>query len=184
MSTDRLKVLASGIRRVIEPAMSAQRFKYEPSTRTFRRPSGTCTQIVNFQAGVRSMEGQFTVNLGVYHPEFRLNAKHKPVSDRPKENDCVVRERLAMLRETPITRYFRPRIHSTDTFLKWWLVTTDDKWWPFTEDEGQVRQQLESLRGLLLSTGLEWLERHSDLNLLKAEYDKLRPAPIGDRIHR
>jgi len=123
------------------------------------------------------MEGQFTVNLGVYHPEYRDSAKYKPVSDHPKEYDCLVRARLSTLRDTPITRSFRPRIHSPDTFLKWWLVTADDKWWPFSEDEGQVERQLESLCSLLLNTGLEWLERHSDPTLLKVEYDKRRPVP-------
>src|SRR5437773_9154548 len=64
MATDRMRALEDGIKQFIKPEMIAQSFSYDSSTRTFRRPCRECTQIVNFQAGVRTMAGKFTVNLG------------------------------------------------------------------------------------------------------------------------
>ncbi len=91
MATDRMRALEDGIKQFIKPEMIAQSFSYDSSTRTFRRPCRECTQIVNFQAGIRTMAGKFTVNLGVFHPQFREVAAAEVQPDPPREFDCLAR---------------------------------------------------------------------------------------------
>src|SRR3989442_1325327 len=125
MGSDAAKTLERGIRQLIKPEMVSRAFSYEASTRTFRRRSGECIQIVDFQIGVTIMAGKFTVNLGVFHPEYCDAVSPELVPDKPRERHCLMefRERLSLLRDTPLTKFFRNRVRST----KWWLVTPTDK---------------------------------------------------------
>ena len=94
------RVLDQQLRLVVLPTMNTRGFTFDRS-RTFRRamPDGSM-QIVNFQMGQRSMEGQFTVNLGVYRPG-------NPVYDaglshgRVMEFNCENRTRLGPLCVSP-----------------------------------------------------------------------------------
>ena len=176
MATDRMWALEHGIKQFIKPEMVGQSFSYDSSTRTFRRPCRECTQIVNFQVGVRTRAGKFTVNLGVFHPQYREVAAAEVHPDPPREFDCLMkfRRRLSALRYTRLTRFFQSRIHNTDSFLKWWLVTPTDKWWPFSPDESQVANQLSSVRELLFTKGLDWLNQNSDVTQLRAAHEKLK----------
>jgi hypothetical protein len=175
MASDAAKALERGIRQLIKPEMVSRGFSYEASTRTFRRRSSECIQIVDFQIGVRTMAGKFTVNLAVFHPEYCEPVSREFVPDEPREVHCLMefRRRLSVLRDTPLTTFFRNRVRSTDSFLRWWLVTPTDKWWPFTSDAVQVTTALGSMRELLFVRGLDWLDRNSDVTLLKAAYEKL-----------
>ena len=175
MASDAVKALERGIRQLIKPEMVSRGFSYESSTRTFRRPSGECIQIVDFQIGVRTLAGKFTVNLAVFHPEYSDPISRELLPDGPRESHCLMefRRRLSVLRDTPLTKFFRNRVRSTDSFLKWWLVTPTDKWWSFTSDDVQVATALGLVRELLLARGLDWLDRNSDVTLLKAAYEKL-----------
>jgi hypothetical protein len=177
MATERMRALEDGIKQLIKPEMAEQSFSYDSATRTFRRPCGECTHIVNFQVGVRLMEGKFTVNLGVFHPEYRDRAAAQGHGKPPREFDCLMefRRRLSTLRSTPLTSFFQSRIRNTDRFLKWWLVTPTDKWWPFTADTSQVAKQLTSVSKLLFTRGLDWLNRNSDVTRLKAAHEKRKP---------
>jgi hypothetical protein len=184
MATDRVKALESGIRQLIKPEMVSRKFSYDSSTRTFRRTSGECIQIVAFQIGVRSMEGKFTVNLAVFHPDHCDPASRALLPDRPRDFHCRMdfRRRLSVLRDTPLTRFFRSRVRSTDSLLKWWLVTPSDNWWSFTADDEQVATELGLVKELLLSRGLDWLDRNSDVALLKAADEKLSLPGTACRI--
>lgn len=170
MATDRIRALANGLSQVVKPEMVSRGFHYDSSTRTFRKPSGVCIQIVDFQVGVRTMEGQFTVNLAVYHPEYR-NPAPPDYPDRPREFNCLYefRKRLSRLRDTPFTKFFRFFLRNSDG----WLVTPTDYWWPFTSDEAQVAKELGLVRRLLLDRGLAWLDRNSDVPRLRANHDKM-----------
>ncbi len=182
MTTPRVKALTSALRQSLKPALATQGFSFETSTRTFRRAAGSCTQIVNFQVGVRSLEGQFTVNLALFHPQYNAAAIHGDICpERPLEYHCVLRQRLSILRETLLTRYFQPRMRGPDSFLGHWLTTPADKWWRFTEDEKQAIAELKSVERLLQAKGIPWLERNSEESILKAEYSKLRPLPLPAR---
>jgi hypothetical protein len=173
------KILERGIRRIIKPEMMTRNFSYDSANRTFRRPSGECIQIVDFQIGVRTMTGKFTANLAVFHPEYREPAlRDVPPPAAPKESDCLMdyRCRLAVLRDTVITKYFRKRIHNADTFWKWWLVTPTDHWWSIAADDAQIVAELATVRELLLTRGLGWLEQNSNVALLKAAYYKRKSS--------
>ena len=179
MSAESIKILENGIRQLIKPDVVKCGFSYDSSTRTFRKQSGECLQIMSFQIGVRSMEGQFTVNLAVFHPEYREPAcRAFPPPDKPGEFDSLMefRRRLSSLRDTPLTKFFRKRIRNTDSFLKWWLVTPTDYWWTFTEEQTQVATELGLVRELFLARGLDWLNQNSDVALLKAAYEKYSPC--------
>jgi hypothetical protein len=52
-------------------------------------------------------------------------------------------------------------------------VTPTDKWWSYTSDAVQVATPLGLVKELLLARGLDWLDRNSDVALLKAAYEKL-----------
>ncbi len=177
MTTDRIKVLTAAIRQRLKPVLFAHGFVCDQNARTFRKSVAGCTQIINVQVGVRSLQGQFTINLGVYHPEFRADAYFAPVSSHPMEHQCVVRRRLSSLRETGLTRLFRSWIRSEDSFLKFWLLTPGDKWWPFSADEQQIASSIASVETLLLAKGLDWLAQNSDASGLAAEFNKRKPSP-------
>ena len=182
MSADGLKALGAALRSSLEPMLASHGFSFEPGTRTFRRAAGDCTQILNVQVGVRSMEGRFTVNLGVFHPQYNAIVIHGgALPDKPLEYQCVVRERLSVLRDTILTRYFRPRIEKKDTFLKFWLTTPTDEWWRFSSSEAQITSELAAVQRLLLERGLPWLQQHSDVAVLKGEYAKLKPLASAPR---
>lgn len=124
------------------------------------------------------MEGQLTVNLALFHPQYNAVAIYgETCPERPREYHCVLRKRLSCLRETLLTRYFQPRVHNTDSFLGHWLTTPTDKWWRFTANEEQVIAELKSVERLLQAKGIPWLERNSEESVLKDEYSKLRPLP-------
>lgn len=179
MSTDRIKSLDMAIREALKPELLERGFTYEAGSRTFRKEVGECTQIVNIQVGVSSMEGQFTVNLGVFHPTYRYGADKMPPPAKPKEFDCFERERLAMLRATFLSRLVRPGIGKPDRFFKWWLRTPSDKWWPFTSDTNENVRQLVSLKALLLGSGIDWLNAKSDVNALRTKYEQLGQEQSG-----
>ena len=179
MSTARIKALDAAIRQALKPHLSEQGFAYDAGSRTFRRKVADCTQIINVQVGVRSAEGYFTVNLAAFHPEYWVDARNSLAPEKPMEFHCLERERLSILRDTVLTRMFRPRIHSPDNFLKWWLVTPRDKWWPFSSNEIQNVRELESLSELLLTRGIHWLDTNSTATVLRTAYEKLRHVPTG-----
>jgi hypothetical protein len=176
MSTESLKALDAAIRAVLQPQLAELGFQYEASSRTFRKKVGECTQIVNFQVGLRSLEGRFTVNLGVFHPDVRTDTGTSLMPQKPREFHCLARVRLAVLRDTPVTRLFRPFISKPDTSLKWWLITPSDSWWPFTADEAANSGQLTKLRGLLLTRGTSWLDARSDVAALRRAVEQVKAA--------
>ena len=174
MTTTRLEVLNNSVRREVRPNLTAIGFKYDSASRTFRRSRGDCTQIINFQAGVRSHEGRFTVNLGAYHPTYRENSGSSPPPERPKAYDCLLQERLSVFRDTLITRVGRHFISEPNTFIKWWLVTPSDYWWRFSEDPAVTDSAIRSVLKILLPRGLNWLDDNCNEESLRAKYAKQR----------
>jgi hypothetical protein len=177
MTTARIRALTSVLRSQTKPVLAKDGFSFDSSSRTFRKVLGELVQIINFQAGVRFMEGQFTVNLGVFHPQFSAVEPWGSVPPKPHEYDCVVRHRLSMLRP-PGT------VHSVfallpNGLLKRWLTTPRDRWWRFTDNEDQIKAELRDVEVLLKSRGLPWLAEHCNLAVVKEAYEERRPAPAG-----
>jgi len=179
MSTERIKALNAAIRDSLRSPLLEKGFDYEASKRTFRRAAGECTQIVNVQVGLRSLEGQFTVNLAVFHPEYRPSLDRVPLSRLPEDWDCWERARLGMLRDTLASRVLGFKFSDDSNYFLWRLTTAADKWWPFGADESENRHQLENLRGLLFTRGLSWLEAKSDVSVLRRMHEMKQRVPTG-----
>lgn len=171
MSTERIKALNAAILESLKPPMLEKGFEYDASTRTFRKTAGECTQIVNVQVGSRSLAGQFTVNLAVFHPEYRPGSDRLALSRPPEEFDCWERTRLGTLRDTLVSKLLGFKFDENSNFLLWRLTTPPDKWWPFTSSAGENRRQLENVKALLLERGLSWLEAKSDVSALRSKHE-------------
>ncbi len=151
MST-RLKVLTSTLGTVIAPPLREVGFAFDARGRAFWRVSGEMTEIVVFQAGIRSFEAWSTVNLGVYHPVLREDTASAPPA-HPMDFHCLVRERLGSLRDTLIMTFFRKLITDRSGTVGWWLTTPSDKWRRFSDDGAQVRGSCVASIPCCLSAG-------------------------------
>jgi hypothetical protein len=169
--SDRIKALNAAIRESLQPPLLERSFHYEASTRTFRKAVGECTQIVNVQVGLRSLEGRFTVNLAIFHPEYRPGSDRGALPRAPEECDCWERTRLGMLRDTLVSKLLGRKFGDDANFLLWRLTTPTDKWWPFTPSEAENRRRLESVKALLFERGLNWLEAKSDVSALRNTHE-------------
>lgn len=88
--TERVKILDEGIKEIVVPFLKEKKFDYTPKTRTFRKtnPEDGGTWIIDFQAGQRSMEGRFTVNLGVFNPDLYSESEQESPLAEPREFHC------------------------------------------------------------------------------------------------
>jgi len=119
MNAASLEPLEAAICQVIQPEMERRNFAHEGartrehSAGIFRRQTGACTQIVEFQVGDRTLAGKFTVNLAVYHPQYCEPALLDFRPEQPSEGDCLMdfRLRLSVLRFSPLVRFYRNRPH-------------------------------------------------------------------------
>ena len=136
MATVRARAFHGAIQTAAAPPLRARGFAFDGRA-TFRRrlehPGRWALHIVHFQMGQRSMEGQFTVNLAVYHPALSLVS----VTDRPTVGDCPLemRRRLGFFLHPPM-----------------------DRWWPLFEDDPAMTNEISGLIPLLVDEGLPWLE--------------------------
>jgi hypothetical protein len=135
-------------------ALRERGFDFDRS-RTFRRYPipGAISQIVNFQLGQRSMEGRFTVNLGVYVPGEVPSNPADLQPDRACEYHCAWkrRERLGRLLPRPL-----PALQNVP--LLGALFGPQDVWWTFSTDAARTQRSMERVLALLLNRGLAWLD--------------------------
>jgi Domain of unknown function (DUF4304) len=125
---------------------------------TFHRTAAVgLIDVVNLQAGLRSIAGKSTVNLGIYIPEVRaLLGKPDSIPEalaktEPQELECAIRARLSK------------------------LVYGNDHW--FDRSDPSVGQ---TIADLLSSHAMPWFERLSSLSSISAELQAGRiPGPIG-----
>jgi len=167
--TSRIIVLERGVVEQLKPFLEKRGFTYEPRTRTFRRVSDELTQIIDIQVGQRSMEGSFTVNLGVFHPRYFDKTIDKAPPANPREFHCLAeyRQRLGQLRDTLLTKTMKRWVKNTEHWFSWWLVTPPDRWWKFSGLEGEVRRSLENVIEVLKNQGIPWLEENADVEKLR-----------------
>ncbi len=138
--------------------------------RTFRRVvphEGTVsTQIIEFQVGTKSFSGMFTVNLGVFNPEY--TPKPLPAqTDEPHSYDCLfdlLSKRLGFLRT--------PRTTLLDRLLGRRPIA-EDYWWKQHADARSMKNELADVEQLLLTDGLEWLRDHTSLCALHSALEIL-----------
>jgi len=135
------------------PALSG--FTFDRS-RTFRRvvETGTCVEIINLQLGQRSLEGRFTVNLGV----FKSGDLAAIPLAKAKEYHCkhvyrtriglIIPPRFSLLADIPFLGiFFAPR----------------DRWWKFSDNPEQTTVQMSIVLNLIRTYGLPWLVNTSHI---------------------
>lgn len=131
------------------PALAAHGFRFDGG-RTFRRLSedGRICRIVNFQLGQRSMEGKFTVNLGVFVEGDGSGIE----TSRAHEYDCR-RDRRARIGALIPQRF--PRLVGLP--FVGFLFGSLDRWWSFSEDDARTRAAMSAAVEATVSHGLDWL---------------------------
>lgn len=149
--TTRYQILKS-MRSVLEPG------GFRLTGTTFHRATAAgLIDVVNLQAGLRSIAGKSTVNLGIYIPEVQaLLGKPDSIQEalaksEPQEPECAIRVRL-------------PRLVYGNSY---WFVRSDPS-------VGQI------IADLLSSHALPWFEKLSSVYSISAELQAGRiPGPIG-----
>jgi hypothetical protein len=130
-------ILEGVVKRALVPDLKQRGFRRSGST--FRRSLTDCIQVVNVQAGRRSLEGKFTLNVGVFfpaaHAEVRDLLRWDPGPGGPSEPECTVRRRVGE------------------------LLGVEDHWWSLSP--GQPDRVVDEVRSAVRDIVLPWLDRCS-----------------------
>ena len=119
---------------------------FKKSARTFRRARDGAIQVLNVQASQgNGPAARFTINLGVYREEIAALAPGLPVTDQPKEYECVVRQRIGSL-----------------------MLGGEDRWWE-AQEPGSTHNALVSaeITEAVERLGLPWLNAHVSLESIR-----------------
>lgn len=151
-------------------------FKFDDK-RTFRRvlhcDGISVCQIVEFQVGIRSLAGKFTVNLAVYSNSFRPSDWQDP-DDLPSSWNCLPGKSIRLGRFYNRKRSLIERILRAPFSL-------NDHWWAQSEKENEMDATFNEVTGLILEEGLAWLVENSTIGSLRSAYDDLasrRKTPL------
>lgn len=146
----RIKIFNDCLREIVKPNLGNLGFKFDNS-RTFRRIRDNAieAEIINFQLGLRSLEGKYTVNLGVY----QLNDNNTTKLEKALPHDCnceaesrigaLIPPKIEFLKNTPVLGYF---------------FGSPDKWWKFSNDHVSTRTNLEIVNKYIIRFGIPWLQ--------------------------
>jgi hypothetical protein len=123
------------------PGPLLKTYGFSKSGRTFHRKSGNAWQVVNVQASTSNtgVNSKFTINLGVYHPAIAELAGKSIQTEKPKEYECIVRERIGKL-----------------------LPTKLDYWWEITPATN-LEYVAQTISSIIKELGIPWLEVHSSI---------------------
>jgi Domain of unknown function (DUF4304) len=146
------------IKEGLAPLLKKEGFRRK--ARNFYREYQDRIEVINVQAGKwnEGVEGQFTINAGVYYPEIAEITEAIPIKGMPKEYDCTIRERIGLL--TPEKKD------------EWWKIdsSTND-----SEVSERVAKQVEVLC-------LPWIAQMSTLNDVKTAVAKNNRAFVAAGI--
>lgn len=147
------KTFTQALKNVVVPDLQDRGFVFDGS-RTFRRflPDGS-VQIINFQLGLRSLAGKFTVNLGVWHANSAQSSSAFDVK-KVREYDCPkgCHERLACL--IPGSLSFLQPIPFLGVFF-----SPRDRWWPHSSAAAFTEKYLRDVMKAMGRYGFPWLEK-------------------------
>jgi hypothetical protein len=136
-------------------------FVYEASGQppTFRRhrtlPDARVVQLIEFQAGVKKGSfGTFTVNLGVYSPEWTRPPRNV-APEAAHSWDCMAEMwmRLGHLAPAPKPGLLRRAFGASSV--------PSDRWWSYRGSSAEVERTLTEVLGLLIGSGQAWLDHTS-----------------------
>ncbi len=145
----RTKIFNGILRSDVKPFLTNKGFEFDNS-RTFRRASGKNNQIeiINFQLGVRSMEGKFTVNLGVY----------EPTDDQKFDLQKVMPHDCADFAQARLGEIIPAKLNNFNNMpILGFFFGQSDRWWRFTEDEFKTKKNMQAVVDILNKYGLNWL---------------------------
>lgn len=160
MTTQRIRTFDKALRCQARPRLATVGFQFD-ERRTFRRTVphgfGTSTHIVEFQIGLRSLAGRFTVNIGVFNANHHKSLLHvSGPSGHPETSYCYP-EQWVRLGRIMRPRGIRSRLPRTRR------ARTEDRWWPLHEKPARMERRLRSVLQILWEDGLEWLSAHDTL---------------------
>ncbi len=168
MTSPKLKIFYRQLKKSVLSRVTLAGFKFDEK-RTFRRALNcggiSVCQIIEFQVGIKSLTGRFTVNLGVYSNSFRPSDWQDP-GESPGSWNCLPGKSIRLGRfynkkRTLIEKLFRGPFSSSD------------HWWAQTEKETTMDETLNEVTDLILGAGLAWLNENSEIASLRSSYDDL-----------
>jgi hypothetical protein len=152
--TKRAKTFDKVLKEIAVPELKKNGFHFDGS-RTFRKKTNDCPTIliINFQLGQRSMEGKFTVNLGVFHEGDFAGI---PI-DKACEYHCKrdYRTRIGQLIPSKLKSF------QAIPFIGW-LFGIPDRWWRFSDDKQATAKNISQVMTILKLYGMPWLNFKSN----------------------
>jgi Domain of unknown function (DUF4304) len=149
------------------PALKAAGYRKQ-GARFREEVSPTVVRLVNVQSSAWNMgsDGNFTVNLGVYHRDFEALHDACPVVDSPLVQHCSVQQRLGHL--MPVrTDYWWSFDSKTDLVALGSEVAS--AWAKYGKKWLDTNSTLEGARGFLLRRKLHFLVAMASLAMGKAD---------------
>ena len=170
--SNRTVVLKKCLKELLAPDLSRYSFSYDGKY-TFRHiDNGRQTvRLIEFQPGIKSAAGEFTVNLGVYSPLY-YNGSPVPTVEEVDSGYCFFRDRLGCVRKPG--RLWTMLFGFPD---KWWkliLYGPRDIWWRYSENRQITEASVNECRKLINDVGLAWLEMKDDVEAMKNAYNTLK----------
>ena len=138
---------------IVSPRLIDIGFEFDKS-RTYRRfvNDKTAVEIVNFQLGQRSLEGKFTVNLGVLLQDqaeakgVELKKSYPYHCQSQERIGCVLPPKSKLLKDVPYLGM---------------IFGSHDKWWKFSADKEFTKHHVNDVCEKIINYGIPWLVNHS-----------------------
>ncbi len=185
--TKRSSVLELAIRKQLAGRLIDQGYQYD-GKKTFRRidPSRGTIRIVEFQVGARSLAGRFTVNLGVYAPQFALGPEPAASVEVATPTYCLpgFSERLGCVIEGAWMRFFSKLFGPPDGWWKHILYGPRDRWWRYSENAETTTRQVAITAQLILGPGMQWLDRKDDPVTMERTHQEVQARQRANRLAR
>jgi hypothetical protein len=169
---DRTAVLKKCIKETLAQELAQNSFSYDGKY-TFRHidHARQTVRLIEFQPGIKSASGQFTVNVAIFSPLYCIGSP-APTLEEASSGYCLFRDRLGCIR--------RPNQFWTVIFgvpNKWWqkiLYGPRDIWWTYSENRQITEASVNECRKLINDVGLSWLEMKDDVEALKNAYNTMK----------
>jgi hypothetical protein len=139
-----MNLIANGIYKFLEPlGFTKREYTFNKWTK-----EGLC-HVFNLQMGIKSLEGQFTANLGIFVPEIFQDTRDKEIPRFIPEPMCAFRARFSEFAEI------------------------DDKWWEITPyPESTINELIDLLQIYGLPFFIKFADRQSIIRQMVSFNDK------------
>lgn len=164
--SNRTKVLQNCLKELLAPQLGAHSFSFDGKY-TFSSIDKTkeTVKILEFQPGIKSASGKFTVNLGVYSARH-FAGPSAPILEEATTGYCQFATRLGCVRR--IGAFWLRVFGEPDNWWKQILYKPRDIWWDYSEHKKETITSVRECAALIREVGLGWLEKKDDLETLRA----------------